>query len=166
MKNLILSVIFGLLTCCCTVAQKTEFSKESLSELLINPENGKETFSSILKKHEGKAVVVEVWASWCSDCLKSMPKAEALQGRHPEVDYIFISMDKDKEKWRTAIEKYHLKGDHYLAPDGIKGKFAQAVDVDWIPRYIILDATGKIITYRAIETDFSTMETTLNKLKS
>ena len=48
--------------------------------------------------------------------------------------------------------------------DGMKGPFGQAIDLDWIPRYIILDVNGKIITYRAIETDFESIKTTLKSL--
>jgi hypothetical protein len=52
-----------------------------------------------------------------------------------------------------------------MANDQMKGVFGQAIDLDWIPRYIILDKTGKIIIYRAIETDFELLNTTLNQLK-
>jgi hypothetical protein len=47
----------------------------------------------------------------------------------------------------------------------MKGVFGQAIDLNWIPRYIILDKTGKIVLYRAIETDFELIDATLNKLK-
>jgi hypothetical protein len=38
------------------------------------------------------------------------------------------------------------------------------IDLDWIPRYIIVDKTGKIV-YRAIETDFDKINETLAALK-
>jgi hypothetical protein len=52
-----------------------------------------------------------------------------------------------------------------MANDQMKGVFGQAIDLNWIPRYIILDKTGKIVLYRAIETDFELIDATLNKLK-
>lgn len=109
--------------------------------------------------------MIEIWASWCGDCVKAMPKLKALQADHPEVDYVFISMDKADDKWKAGIEKHELKGDHYWATDGMKGPFGKAIDLDWIPRYIIVDKTGKIVTYRAIETDFKQIDATLNQLK-
>jgi hypothetical protein len=39
------------------------------------------------------------------------------------------------------------------------------MDVNWIPRYIIVDKTGKIALYKAIETDFDIINETLKKLK-
>ncbi|RZJ65246.1 MAG: TlpA family protein disulfide reductase [Flavobacterium sp.] len=163
-KLLIAIVITGLFSC--SQAQKTEFSKESLSETLATLDNKNATFDEILKKHKGKTIFIDVWASWCGDCVKAMPKFKELQANHPEADYVFISMDKVKDKWEAGIQKHDLKGDHYWATDGMKGKFGQAIDLDWIPRYIIVDKTGKIAIYRAIETDFDKLNTTLTQLKS
>jgi hypothetical protein len=64
----------------------------------------------------------------------------------------------------TGMEKHALSGDHYMANDQMEGVFAQAIDLDWI-QDIILDKTGKIVLYRAIETDFDTINSTLADLK-
>lgn len=163
-KLLIALVVSGFFSC--SNAQKTEFSKESLSEPLATLTDSNTNLSEILQNHKGKTIVIEVWASWCGDCVKAMPKLKALQAAHPEADYVFISMDKARDKWQAGIEKHELKGDHYWATDGMKGKFGKAIDLDWIPRYIIVDKKGKIATYRAIETDFDKIDKTLNQLKS
>lgn len=153
-----------VVTFSCIQAQN-EFSKTALKENLLNPEGNQTSFQEILKKHHGKALVIECWASWCSDCVKAMPKVKELQANHPEVDYVFISMDKTSDKWKLGIEKHDLKGDHYLANDGMKGTFGTAINLDWIPRYIVVDKNGKIVLYRAIETDFEKIDKTLNNLK-
>ncbi|KVV15173.1 TlpA disulfide reductase family protein [Flavobacterium sp. TAB 87] len=162
-QSILLLVAFA--TFSCSKAQKTEFAKEALSEKLATPDNSQIAFQEILKKHQGKTVVIEVWASWCGDCIKAMPKFKELQAKHPEVDYVFISMDKTADKWKEGIEKHQLVGDHYMANDGMKGVFGKAMNMDWIPRYIIVDKASKVVTYRAIETDFDQMDDTLNSLK-
>ena len=90
---------------------------------------------------------------------------KTLQAENPEVDYVFISMDKTADKWKAGIEKHQLEGDHYMATDGMKGVFGTAINLDWIPRYIIIDKNGKIVLYRAIETDFDKINSTLKTLK-
>ena len=164
MKRIILLLI-AFATFSCTKAQKTEFSKEALSETLLATDGSQVAFQDILKKYQGKTLVIEVWASWCGDCVKAMPKLKELQTNNPDVAYLFISMDKTADKWKAGIEKHELKGDHFMANDQMKGVFAKAVDVDWIPRYIIVDKTGKIALYRAIETDFDKINDTLKSLK-
>jgi len=165
MKKIALLII-AFATFSCTQAQKTEFSKTALSETLL-ADNGKQVkFQDILKKQKGKTTVIEIWASWCGDCVKAMPKLKELQANNPGVSYVFISMDKTADKWKEGVEKHQLSGLQFMANDGMKGNFGKAIDLDWIPRYIIIDKTGKIIVYRAIETDFDKINETLKKLQS
>ena len=165
MKKLFALVIAFATFSCTSNAQKTSFSNVALSETLLATDGSQVAFKDIIKKQKGKITVIEVWASWCGDCVKAIPKVKELQANHPEVAYTFISMDKTSDKWLAGIEKHQLKGDHYMANDQMKGVFGQAIDLNWIPRYIILDKTGKIVLYRAIETDFELIDATLNKLK-
>lgn len=164
MKQLTLALI-AFITFSCSQAQKTSFSKEALSEKLLATDDSQVTFKNILKKYKGKTLVIEVWASWCGDCVKAMPKLKELQANNPNVSYLFLSADKTADKWKAGIEKHSLKGDHFMMNDGMKGVFGKAIDLDWIPRYIIVDKTGKIVLYRAIETDFDKINETLKGLK-
>lgn len=165
MKQLVL-VVIAFISFSCSQAQKTAFSKEALSEKLLATDGSQITFKNILKKYKGKTLVIEVWASWCGDCVKAMPKLKELQANNPDVSYLFISADKTADKWKAGIEKHELnKGDHYMMNDGMKGLFGKAIDLDWIPRYIVVDKTGKIVLYRAIETDFEKINSTLQSLK-
>jgi thiol-disulfide isomerase/thioredoxin len=166
MKKALLCLVATIATFACSKAQNKEFSEKSLSNNLINTENTKITFGDILKKNAGKVTVIEIWASWCGDCVKAMPKVKQMQAENPEVNYVFISMDKDFEKWINGIKKHELIGDHYWATDGMKGEFGKSIDLDWIPRYIVLDKKGTIVIYRAIETDFDKINEQLQSLVS
>lgn len=165
MKKIFALFIAFVAISCTNAQQKTAFSKEALSETLLSTDGNQVAFKDILKKYKGKAVVIEVWASWCGDCVKAMPKIKELQANNPDVAYLFISMDKAADKWKTGIEKHELKGQHFMANDQMKGVFGKAINLDWIPRYIIIDKKGKIVLYRAIETDFDKINETLKKLK-
>ena len=58
-----------------------------------------------------------------------------------------------------------MEGENYFIGDNMKGTFGKSLDVDWIPRYLIVDKTGKIVLYRAIEKDFDKIKEVLNKVK-
>lgn len=154
-------VAMGLASC---TAQKEKFSAEALSEILVSETLEPTELNKIIKKHEGKPILIEVWASWCGDCIKAMPLLKETQSKFPDVAYVFISMDKTPEKWKEGINKYALTGDHYLATDGMKGSFGKSIHLDWIPRYIILDKKGNVLVYKAIEKDFETINSTLEKI--
>jgi thiol-disulfide isomerase/thioredoxin len=165
MKKVLSLFTIALLTLSCTEAQQTEFKKEALENIMISATNESISFQEILKKHEGKTIVIDVWASWCGDCIAGMPKVKALQQQFPEVTYLFISMDKNYESWTKGISKYEVQGEHYLTSDGMKGVFGKSIKLDWIPRYMVVDKTGKIALFKAIEADDEKLIETLNKLK-
>ena len=163
----IIAFLFLLVTISCTKSseQKAVFSKAALSETLLTTTENQIAFQDILKKYQGKTVLIKFWASWCGDCVKAMPKIKELQTAHPEVAYMFISLDTTAEKWKAGIEKYKVNGANFMANDQMDGVFGQAVDLDWIPRYLIVDKTGKIALYRAIESDFDQINSTLEQLE-
>jgi len=156
-----IALFVALASFSCSKAQKKEFSKEALAENVVAMDGSEVSFQSILDKYKGKTVVLEFWASWCGDCVKAMPKIKELQKNNPDVVYVFFSCDKTFDKWKEGIEKHELKGDHYLVKEGMKGSFGKSIDLDWIPRYIVVNKKSKISLYRAIETDFELIQKTV-----
>ena len=82
-----------------------------------------------------------------------MPKVQKLREENPEVVFLFLSLDKEIESWKHGIEKYGVVGENYFIPEGWKGDFCSSIDLDWIPRYMVVNAEGEISLYKAIETD-------------
>ena len=165
MKKIISLLSIALLTLSCSQAQQTEFKTEALESKMVDTSNESIVFKDVLKKYEGKTIVIDVWASWCSDCIKGMPKLKELQTKFPDATYLFISMDKNYDAWIKGIDKYNVEGEHYLTPDGMKGVFGKSVKLDWIPRYMVVDKSGKIALFKAIEADDKKITETLNSLK-
>jgi thiol-disulfide isomerase/thioredoxin len=165
MKKIIVVATMLISTLGCAQKEETSFKKEGLENVMVTTENKPITFVEILKKYEGKTIVIDVWASWCSDCVKGMPKVKELQEKNPEVTFLFISMDKSYESWLKGIEKYEVRGEHYLTADGMKGVFGKSIDLDWIPRYMVVDKKGKIALYKVIEADDEKLIKTLESLK-
>ena len=165
MKKIFVLATMLISTLGCAQKEETSFKKEGLENIMVTTENKPITFAEILKKYEGKTIVIDVWASWCSDCVKGMPKVKELQEKNPKVTFLFISMDKSYESWLKGIEKYEVRGEHYLTADGMKGVFGKSIDLDWIPRYMVVDKKGKIALYKVIEADDEKLIKTLESLK-
>jgi thiol-disulfide isomerase/thioredoxin len=165
MKKIFVLATMLISTLGCAQKEETSFKKEGLENLMVTTENKPITFAEILKKYEGTTIVIDIWASWCSDCVKGMPKVKALQEKYPEVTFLFISMDKSYESWLYGIQKYEVKGEHFLTSDGMKGVFGKSINLDWIPRYMVVDKTGKIALYKVIEADDKRLFEVLESLK-
>lgn len=166
MKKIIVVATLLISTLGCAQKEETSFKKESLEYVLKTTEDKSITFQEILKKHDGKTIFIELWASWCFDCVKAMPEVKKLNQTYGnEVVFVNLSFDKTVEKWIEGIDKYQVEGENYFIGDNMKGTFGASLDVNWIPRYLIVDKTGKIVLYRAIEKDFDKIKEVLNKVK-
>lgn len=152
MKQLALLLILLNTTLSCQNTPVTEFSDAALADEFETLSGEKVTFESILEKHKGSKLFIDVWASWCKDCLGGLPGVKQLQKDYPELKYIFLSLDKTKRSWKKGVKRLEITGDHYFMDSGWKGAFGEFLDLDWIPRYLIVDPDGKIQVYKAIKT--------------
>ncbi|WP_299889197.1 thioredoxin-like domain-containing protein [uncultured Lacinutrix sp.] len=154
MKKYVLLLVFMLsLTNCKAQVEAEKFSKEALADVFIDQEGSNVMFSDILKKYEGKQIFIDIWASWCKDCIKGMPKVKQLQNNNPDTVFLYLSLDKSLQSWKRGIEKHQVEGEHYYMKSGWKGEFATFLDLDWIPRYLIINKSGDITLFRAIKAD-------------
>ena len=152
MRKLFFTFFLGSTLLNCQSESLTSFSEAALNDEFISLSDERVSFSTVLEKHKGKTIFVDVWASWCKDCLKAIPKFKELQNEFPEMAYVHLSLDKSLSAWKKGIQKHKLKGDHYFMQSGWKGPMGTFLDLDWIPRYMIVDASGKIVVYKAIKT--------------
>jgi thiol-disulfide isomerase/thioredoxin len=139
---------------------------DSVGNLLLVDANGEHIkLSTIVKKHQGKRVVIDLWASWCGDCIAGMPKLYELRKNSDsgKVDFIFISVDKEDSKWKKGIERFNIEGEHYRIEIGWKNAFSNYIDLDWIPRYLVLDEKGRIILPKAIVADDKSLQKLLSE---
>jgi thiol-disulfide isomerase/thioredoxin len=144
------SLVFIILFASCTVEKPIHFSKAALSDTVYSLNNRVFTIEEMLQKYKGKKVLIDVWASWCGDCIKGLPSVRNLQKQYPEVVFLFLSVDENKDAWRKGIERFQIKGVHYNLPKGMKtGEFVDFINLSWIPRYLVIDAQGKISLFKA-----------------
>lgn len=131
-----------------------EFPDSVINTRLITIKGQPTTLAKVLKKHKGKRVLVDFWASWCKDCIAAIPEYKYLMDRTEEagfdVVYLPLSVDKEDNNWIAAIGRFDIEGHHYRFAEGWKNPFSNYVDLDWIPRYIILDEKGKIIEPKSV----------------
>ncbi len=145
-KTITLLLIITLSSC----AQKTTFDEIALNETFTNIEGEQIVFKDILAKHKGKTILIDIWASWCGDCIKDMPTMHKLQEEEPDVVYLKLSVDRNIEEWKTGIKKFKVTGEHYLIHKGWKkSDFCNSIKASWIPRYMIIGKDGEIKMYIA-----------------
>ena len=162
LKTVLIAFIAIVVSAC--AQDKNAFETTTLAEQFETLDGSEITFGKILEKHKGKTVVIDVWASWCSDCLKGLPLVKELQKETASDDlvYVFLSVDRKKDSWKSAITKRNILGDHYFIPTGMKGSFGKAINLSWIPRYMVIGKDGSIKLYNAIKANDSKILEAIN----
>lgn len=115
-------------------------------------ENYKGGFTS-LDDLKGKLVYIDIWATWCGPCKKEIPYLEKIIKKYEnkEIEFVSISVDSpnDYEKWKKMIAEKNLNGIQLFADNSFKSDFIKFYNVNLIPRYILIDKNGRIITSKA-----------------
>ena len=151
-KVVLIALVAIVISAC--AQEKTAFPQEALSAKLISLNGENVNLDTVLEKHKGKTILLDIWASWCGDCIKGLPLVKELQAQTKSDDlvYVFLSVDRKEESWKKAITKRNIIGDHYLvASKSMKGALGKAIDLDWIPRYMVIGKDGSIKLYKAIK---------------
>ena len=99
-----------------------------------------------LADFRGKYVYIDMWATWCGPCKREMPYLKALEEEFKDAEIVFVglSVDKDKAAWENMVRQGELIGVQlYL---GTGSRFQEGYRVEAIPRFILLDKEGVIIS--------------------
>lgn len=165
MKNYIFSLLFLLLSFTqCKQSEPTAFSARALQQEVITPEGETLTLAEVFENHKGETLFIDIWASWCGDCVKSIPKVKELKNQYgAEVTFLYFSMDKEKEEWLAATNKYALEGVHFYMGNDWKSTFNQSINLNWIPRFMIIGKDGSIKLFKAEKVNDPKIEQTLRK---
>lgn len=115
----------------------------------FNYENHKGGTTS-LESLKGKYVYIDVWATWCGSCLREIPSLKEVEKEYSNknVQFVSISIDepKDYDKWKDMVTEKELTGIQLVADNNWKSKFVVDYAIQGIPRFILIDPQGNIVS--------------------
>ena len=155
MRRTILSTMFLLATFATVAAQDldSKYATNLLKPGTVAPDFTLRTADEKdikLRAFRGNYVVLDFWASWCSDCRKDIPAMKQLWSDFMDynVRIIGISFDTSKEAWvNTYWDKYQMNWTQVseLRKWKKETKIDRLYHVDWIPTMYLIDPNGRIV---------------------
>jgi thiol-disulfide isomerase/thioredoxin len=101
-----------------------------------------------LGDHQGRVLLVNFWATWCSPCLTEMPAmqrlAEKMNGQ--PFDVVAINSSEPKKRVQRMAQRLKVKFPILLDPQGVA---MSAWSVQVLPTTFLLDRFGKV-RYRVV----------------
>lgn len=103
-----------------------------------------------LSDFKGKVVAADLWATWCSVCIKKMPyylKLRESYKNNPDVVFLTISIDNDfaLPQWKSFLAKHNMKGQELIALGEGGEQFKKDFNISVVPKYLIINKEGEIV---------------------
>jgi len=139
------------------LAIRSAFPKGTPSPTFENYENfaGGDLSLSDLK---GKYVYFDIWATWCRPCIREIPSLKKVEKQFEgkNIEFVSISVDEGKgykgdkaaayEAWKKMIADKDLGGIQLMADNGFTSGFIKKYQISGIPRFILVDPEGNIVS--------------------
>lgn len=122
--------------------------KKAIDWEMMDEKGNKLKLSSL----KGKAVYIDIWATWCNPCVALKPYFESLANDYKDqsgVQFVAISVDRNVKLWQTFLNK-HNNGNsqvkQYIITDP---RFMERYQIAAIPRFMLFDGRFNILDVRA-----------------
>lgn len=104
-----------------------------------------------LSDFKGKLVILDFWATWCTSCIQSFPKMEALQEKYKDRLKVmlvnsFVSTGDDENKISAFFKKREKLGRKISLPTIVDDSvIASLFKHKSIPHYVWISGDGKVV---------------------
>lgn len=115
-------------------------SHESIDDLLADIQN----------RYKGKAVILDLWGTFCKPCLSDFKNSPGKKAQLKEMDvhmvYLCAGKSSNPVEWKKIIERDELVGDHIYLDRALTDGYMNKFEIKRYPNYILIDREGNYKT--------------------
>ncbi|MDR8391787.1 TlpA family protein disulfide reductase [Aliifodinibius sp. S!AR15-10] len=140
---------------------------QQLSDSELMKDVNSEELQEIIDSYEGeKAVLVNMWATWCGPCVEEFPHIVKLQRKYEDqLQVVFVSADFDKQAALEFLREQEVDWQTFFKT-GKDEVFINSLSDKWtgaMPFTKILNPEGNLVASWENKADFSTFETNVKQ---
>ena len=92
---------------------------------------------------DGKAMIVEFWATWCPPCRESIPHLNEIYAKYKDKGLQVVGItDEDRAKIMKFEKEVPIE---YSVGLDNGGKYAKLFGIQGIPHAVLVDKSGKVV---------------------
>jgi thiol-disulfide isomerase/thioredoxin len=105
-----------------------------------------ELLANLKSSFQGKAILIDFWATWCAPCLSDMPYSKKLQETTKDLPiefvYLCTSSSSSIDKWKSKIAELEIPGTHIFVDAAIETELMKLFSVSGFPSIVFIDRNG------------------------
>lgn len=143
MKSRLFTILLSLV---CTLPTIAQSNKNHVPAVNVQQLDGS-TFNTGNLKNDGKPIIINFWATWCSPCKRELNNiAEMYEEWQEETGVKLVAMSIDDTRNMAKVAPYvNGKGweyDVYIDPNG---DFKRALGVNNVPHTFLVNGNGEVV---------------------
>lgn len=159
--------LFSIFVAGLVLAVNTRINAQQLTDNELLKDVDGPQLQKLIDQYKGeKAVLVNMWATWCGPCVEEFPHITKLQQEYEDqLKVVFVSADFEKDVAINFLRQQGVDWTTYFKT-GKDEEFINAVSDKWtgaMPFTKIIDAQGNLVASWENKADFETFETNVKK---
>ncbi len=156
----LLFLVFSGVFSCSSKKEATESNGKKNSKEIVLKNFDMNELKNLLKNDTKPIILLNFWATWCSECRKEMPELVEFYDKYKDkVTLIGLSLDDSKEEVKNFMKLSHVNFPIYMADK----KLSQHLMINGIPVTFIFK-NGKYVKYHLGSYSYSQLTSDVDSL--
>lgn len=116
---------------------------------------------------KGKAVYIDVWATWCAPCKAEIPALKKLVEKYKDdkrIEFISVSIDAKRKTWEQFVGAEIQQWKQLIVDNDLNSDLCKKYKITSIPRFMLFDKEGKIVSVTAAFPSDETLVEIINEI--
>lgn len=112
--------------------------------------------------HQGRPLVINVWASWCAPCVRELPVLQEAADQFDDIDFVFLNAGEDWERIDSFLERLALDISPIMSDPS--NALSRAYGSQGLPTTLFYRADGSLLEAKMGEISHATLLQQLERL--